>query len=207
MKAFFSKRVIAYLVDFFIISVLVSFVTMFIPADSNTKNLYKDLEQLNTDLSENKIESKEYYEKATEINYYISKDNVIVNLISIIIYILYFVIYQVYNNGQTLGKKLLKIRVKKSKDEVLTINTLLVRALILYGIGFNIINLILILLLKKNAFICINTILGYIQYAIIIIIIFMVIFRKDGRGLHDIISGTVVVNEEEIKWESYQNKR
>ena len=88
---------------------------------------------------------------------------------------------------------------KKSKDEVLTINTLLVRALILYGIGFNIINLILILLLKKNAFICINTILGYIQYAIIIIIIFMVIFRKDGRGLHDIISGTVVVNEEEIK--------
>ena len=45
MKAFFSKRVIAYLVDFFIISVLVSFVTMFIPVDSNTKNLYKDLEQ------------------------------------------------------------------------------------------------------------------------------------------------------------------
>ncbi|MGN1000482.1 MAG: RDD family protein [Bacilli bacterium] len=199
MKALFSRRVIAYLIDFFIISALVSLVTMFVPVDNSTESLYKDLEQLNTDLSENKIESKEYYEKVIEINYYISKDNVIVDLISIVIYILYFVVYQVYNNGQTLGKKLLKIKLKKSKDSVLTMDTLLIRSLILYGIGFNIINLILILFLKKDTFIGVNTILGYTQYAIIIIIIFMVIFRKDGRGLHDVISGTVVVNEEEIK--------
>ena len=76
-------------------------------------------------------------------------------------------------------------------------NNLLIRTLILHGIAVNLISLILILIINKSSFLYVNNVLNYLQYLVLVTILFMVILTKNGRGLHDVLSNTIVVNEEE----------
>lgn len=197
MPAQFNKRFFAYIIDIFIVLVIANLITMFIPISEKTQDYYKELQTAQKKIYDKEIDVKEYTDIVLEDNYNISKGTVLISLTSIIIYILYFVVYQVYNNGQTVGKKLMKIKVKSITDESLSINTMLFRALIIYGIAANIINLILILLLKKELYLSISNTISIIQSLIIIISVFMILFSKQKRGIHDIITKTEVVNKED----------
>lgn len=197
MPAQFNKRFFAYIIDIFIVLVIANLITMFIPISEKTQDYYKELQTTQKKMYDKEIDVKEYTDIVLEDNYNISKGTVLISLTSIIIYILYFVVYQVYNNGQTVGKKLMKIKVKSTTDESLSINTMLFRALIIYGIAANIINLILILLLKKELYLSISNTINIIQSLIVIISVFMILFSKQKRGIHDIITKTEVVNKED----------
>lgn len=197
MPAQFNKRFFAYIIDIFIVLVIANLITMFIPISEKTQDYYKELQTTQKKMYDKEIDVKEYTDIVLEDNYNISKGTVLISLTSIIIYILYFVVYQVYNNGQTVGKKLMKIKVKSTTDESLSINTMLFRALIIYGIAANIINLILILLLKKELYLSISNTISIIQSLIVIISVFMILFSKQKRGIHDIITKTEVVNKED----------
>lgn len=197
MSAQFNKRFFAYIIDIFIVLVIANLITMFIPISEKTQDYYKELQTTQKKMYDKEIDVKEYTDIVLEDNYNISKGTVLISLTSIIIYILYFVVYQVYNNGQTVGKKLMKIKVKSITDESLSINTMLFRALIIYGIAANIINLMLILLLKKELYLSISNTISIIQSLIVIISVFMILFSKQKRGIHDIITKTEVVNKED----------
>ena len=197
MPAQFNRRFFAYIIDIFIVLVIANLITMFIPISEKTQDYYKELQTTQKKMYDKEIDVKEYTDIVLEDNYNISKSTVLISLTSIIIYILYFVVYQVYNNGQTVGKKLMKIKVKSTTDESLSINTMLFRALIIYGIAANIINLILILLLKKELYLSISNTINIIQSLIVIISVFMILFSKQKRGIHDIITKTEVVNKED----------
>ena len=197
MPAQFNKRFFAYIIDIFIVLVIANLITMFIPISEKTQDYYKELQTTQKKMYDKEIDVKEYTDIVLEDNYNISKGTVLISLTSIIIYILYFVVYQVYNNGQTVGKKLMKIKVKSITDESLSINTMLFRALIIYGIAANIINLILILLLKKELYLSISNTISIIQSLIVIISVFMILFSKQKRGIHAIITKTEVVNKED----------
>ena len=197
MPAQFNKRYFAYIIDIFIVLVIANLITMFIPISEKTQDYYKELQTTQKKMYDKEIDVKEYTDIVLEDNYNISKGTVLISLTSIIIYILYFVVYQVYNNGQTVGKKLMKIKVKSITDESLSINTMLFRALIIYGIAANIINLMLILLLKKELYLSISNTISIIQSLIVIISVFMILFSKQKRGIHDIITKTEVVNKED----------
>lgn len=197
MPAQFNRRFFAYIIDIFIVLVIANLITMFIPISEKTQDYYKELQTTQKKMYDKEIDVKEYTDIVLEDNYNISKGTVLISLTSIIIYILYFVVYQVYNNGQTVGKKLMKIKVKSITDESLSINTMLFRALIIYGIAANIINLILILLLKKELYLSISNTISIIQSLIVIISVFMILFSKQKRGIHDIIIKTEVINKED----------
>ena len=50
-------------------------------------------------------------------------------------------------------------------------------------------------ILSVNTFIYIYTIVGYVEFFVIIVSFFMVTYKKDGKGLHDMIAGTNVIEE------------
>ena len=66
---------------------------------------------------------------------------------------------------------------------------------ILNNIIFRILNVSGVYFLNKNSFYIYSSVISYIESLIETIIIFMVILRKDNRGLHDMISGTKVIEE------------
>ena len=137
----------------------------------------------------------EYEDKIIELNYNLSKYRVISNGISIGGYLLYFTLLQYLLKGQTIGKKIMKIRIVANKDgKKLNIGNYLIRTLILNNIVFTAILMIGVSVLDASEFYTLSMVVSYLQLLVMSIIMLMVVLRKDFRGLHDIASGTKVIN-------------
>lgn len=194
MKASFFKRMGAIVIDYFIVLVIASLITMGFNTNKNN-DLNSQMNQLISDYQNEKITIDEYKDETYKLNYELQKENMTVNIVTITLYIGYFVVFATLNKGQTLGKKLLKIRVVNKNNDKPSIWNMLVRSLFIYNIISILFSTVAVNLLNINTFTYIYTTLGYIEYFVIIISFFMVIYKKDGRGLHDMIAGTNVIEE------------
>ena len=194
MKASFFKRMGAFVIDYFIVLVIVSLITMGFNTNKNN-DLNSQMNQLISDYQNEKITIDEYKDETYKLNYELQKENMTVNIVTITLYIGYFVVFATLNKGQTLGKKLLKIRVVNKNNDKPSIWNMLVRSLFIYNIISILFSTVAVNFLNINTFTYIYTTLGYIEYFVIIISFFMVIYKTDGRGLHDMMAGTNVIEE------------
>lgn len=126
-------------------------------------------------------------------NYYkeVNTHNILIILLNILYTSFYFIIYPYYHNGQTIGKKIFKIRVKMMGGRELTFKSLIIRSLIINGL-FYYLGLLLGLFINTNYFILIS-VFGLVQIILLVISLIMVMTRKDQRGLHDLLAGTRVM--------------
>lgn len=195
-KAFTFPRILAYLIDAIIIGTLISLVVMCLPTEKKVTELQKELTEVQQSYLNKNIEESEYIEKTKDISYKLDYQNVPATVISITLYVLYFVVLQKYNNGQTLGKKFMKIKIISNNESELTLNNYLYRTLLLNGLLINIINLCLVLFLDKNSYFFVSLSLQLLQIVLLLVTMFMVLFKQDGRGLHDMVANTKVVMED-----------
>lgn len=186
----FFKRILAYILDCIILFFAITIVNLFIPINSTATELSNKLTNLMNDYMEQNITTEEFNEEAKTINYQLAKETYISSIASIVVYILYFVVFQAYNNGQTLGKKLLKIQVVKKDESMVDINTLLIRSLIPYGILINFILVILILFANQGLYTNISNILNNVHTIVIFITLVMMMIKS--RGTHDYLAKTKV---------------
>lgn len=191
-NALFIKRLGALIIDVLLLSLIANLVSGIFINEKDTKKLCNEEIQLLNDYSNNVIDSETLFENANSINYESSKLLIPYTIIYLFLSILYFVMYQ-KQSEQTLGKKLLRIKIE-SEDDDLTMNQMVIRGLIINGILFNIIELSLLLFLPKALYLNAYSSIELVKYSLYIVIAFMVMFRKDRRGLHDIICHTKVVN-------------
>lgn len=200
MKATFMQRFLAYFIDIIILSIVISLFTM---SFSNSK-----LEQINNELSEattNLINAtngsdatalNELNEKITDLEYRYQKASVLPNSISLVIYIAYFIIFQFFYKGQTIGKKCLKIRVVNKEEKEPSLTTIFLRTFITQGILVTFLSLITIVLLPKDLYLGFYSVINVLSSIFIIVCALMVLYRKDRRGLHDMMAGSFVIKEE-----------
>lgn len=200
MKATFMQRFLAYFIDIIILSIVISLFTM---TFNNTK-----LEQINNELSEattNLINAtngsdatalNELNEKITDLEYRYQKASVLPNSISLVIYIAYFIIFQFFYKGQTIGKKCLKIRVVNKEEKEPSLTTIFLRTFITQGILVTFLSLITIVLLPKDLYLGFYSVINVLSSIFIIVCALMVLYRKDRRGLHDMMAGSFVIKEE-----------
>ena len=193
-KSNFGKRLVAYILDAIIVSLIFSVLTMFIKESNNLINLNNQLNTISENFINKTITMKEYFNQYSSIEYLVNKEMFLQNLFSLILMIGYFVILPYYYNGQTIGKKLMKIKIVK-EDDKLTINDLALRSLLANGIAMTFIELALIFLIKDTAYFIAISILSFIQFLLVITSIFMILYRKDKKALHDIVCKTLVVDE------------
>lgn len=197
-NAYFIKRLGALILDMIIVSIVVSMLTFFVNNNSNYEKLTKEYNDVMEQAMDKKTSPKEYKKllsKASDISYDLSKQTVVVSFVSLTMYILYFIVFQFYNKGQTIGKKLMKIKIESNDGKDLTMNQLAVRSLIINSILANLILLAVIILGSKDVYFVSSTTVSMIQYIIIFTTAIMILFRKDKRGLHDVITNTKVINE------------
>lgn len=190
MNKLFFKRIAAYLIDCFILFLLMLVVNLFLPVSGDVNDLNNQATNLMEELAEGKIDTREFGSKSASLNYDLTKATYISSIAGIVIYILYFVVYQAYNKGQTLGKKWLKLRVVKENDKQVDINTLLVRCLIPYGILVNFLLVVVILFVSKGMYINISNVLSNLHMAIIFVTLMFMMLKS--RGLHDYLARTKV---------------
>ena len=215
MKPVSYKRILAYLIDIFIVICIATILTMFIPVSKEYTNQMNELNAVLEDYSSGDISETEYLEKFNDISYIVNKESVQVSIVSVVLSTIYFVVLAYYMNGQTFGKKIMKIQVVSANSKKLTMNNYLIRSLIVDSILMNAISIIAILFLEKSSYLKVYDVTSTIFGAIYVVIFAMILFRQDGRGLHDLLANTKVIslndkkvlNEETIKEEKKETKK
>ena len=209
------RRIMAYFIDIILVVMVSTLITSNKYIDINYSkyqkvyNEYKtcsdEYESLLKDSEEEKLDEKEsdkldkYEEKLNNYSYRLSKLSFVPRFMGIILSLFYFVVLQFYFNGQTLGKKIMKLRVVSNDNKNINIFSFLIRSLIVNEIFISSLNLICILFLSKNAYFTYSKVIYFVTYFIEILIVFTIIFSKDNRGIHDILANTKVIDERKNK--------
>lgn len=193
MKASFIKRLGAFIIDTMILSVIFSLVT--IGFNSNNSDINKELTTILEQYENSEITIEEYSDKVTNLNYELQKSSIIVNTVNVILYVGYFIVFGYLNKGQTLGKKICKIMIVNKDNGRPSIWNMVVRSIFIYGISTLLFSVIFVNILNNKIFTYGYTIITYIEAIFMIICFFMVLYKKDGKGLHDIIAKTYVIEE------------
>lgn len=137
---------------------------------------------------------KEYQESYKKIYYIVEKNSISYFIIYLVTVLAYFVGFNKLTDGQTLGKKLMHLKIKNNKDENKSVSiwSYLIRACILYQPIYYIVKLIGILTLNRSNYYTVTSMVYNIQYYLEFLIVIMVMIRVDGRGPQDLLAGTRV---------------
>lgn len=193
MKASFFKRISAYIIDYIIIMLALVAIT----ASININYVVNDkINDLTNQYRSGDITIDEYSEKIIPLNYELSKRKLPANIATVVVFIGYYVVFAYFNKGQTFGKKICKIKVVNNDGDKPSIWNMLVRSLFIYGIITSLYSIITINFLSMNDFSYSVSVISIIECMFIVITVLMMLYKKDGRGLHDIIAKTNVIGEE-----------
>ena len=183
------KRFFAYLIDMLIIFIIICLIKQFLPV-----NKYEiELNNLNEVYFEQKIEINEYFNEVQTITHNIDKTNLGINIINTILIVVSFVIIPFISKGQTIGQKLLKIKIVK--DDI-KLEDYVGRAVIINGLGYMFFMFIILYLTNDNIYFILINLLGFFQILVVIINAFMVLYNKNKCGIADKFTNTRI---EEIK--------
>ncbi len=193
MRANLSKRVVAYLIDLIIVIVLIFLVGLVYNPDTSVLN--EKMSEVTLDYMDNDISFTEYMSETSSLYKQIDMTNIFLNIINVLIIIGYFVVFPYFNEGQTVGKRIQGIRVRNKANQPLSLFSLFIRNLIINGLVYMIAVIICALFVPDNLYFMVITILGIIQIFLCLISAIMVLYRKDRKGLHDLIACTWVARD------------
>lgn len=183
------KRIVAFAIDIVIVSLVLVILTSVFSIDpyydkyQSTYDEYSELVKKESDVSKDEL---------INLNYDLYKYRTVNNGLSIVILVLYFGVLQMVMKGQTLGKKMMNIKVVSNKDKNLHFGNYLVRCVILNNIIFLLSTIILVYVTSGKPFYYAVYIISLMESLLYMINIFFIVFKSDNRGIHDMIAGTKV---------------
>ena len=193
-KPFFFPRLVAYIIDTILVFALMLGVAFILPVNENHKKYMDEYKTIQAELMDGKIKKEEFTSRYKDIVYDLDYTNTLVSLSQTVVFILYFIVFQYYNKGQTVGKKLMGIKVISTKDKQLTLDQMAIHALIADSIIINLLLVASVLFIGREYYYYASLGLQLINYSVIIVALLMIIFRKDGKGLHDVLANTKVIS-------------
>lgn len=193
-NARFIQRFIAIIIDVVLVSLIAQIISIPFINDSNIQKLTDSRDEVLEKYNNKEIDIKTATVEYANITYEISKDQGVFVLVTVVLEMLYFMVYQFYTKGQTIGKKIMKIKVVSNKGE-LSMNDLVLRSLLIDFILFDFMEFVIITFVGDPiSSVGLQVICEGLGYLIIIISCLMVMYSKNRRGLHDLVADTSVVN-------------
>jgi len=194
MNAKFGRRLIAYLIDFIFIASILMILANFIPKSSNFDFLNQDMNALTEQAMNNEITFESYLREYTNYLREADKMNLLYNIISLIVIVIYYDIIPIFTKS-TLGKYIMKLRIER-KNKKLNFLNLFTRSIIDQGLLISLITIFMVQIVSNKTYLITIFIFGIIQILLVIISSFMILYRRDKRGLQDILSDSKIVKKE-----------
>lgn len=187
------KRIFTYFIDLFFVSLISSIIVMIpifkydpVKVEEQTNELYSSiLETGSADVDEDILVTRLYN---------LERSSTSLTAITTFVTFIYFGVAAFINNGRTLGKMIMKIKVVPIKGNKLNPGLFILRTLLITSIIPNLISVISIFYLSPNTWYNLTGIISQIQELFFLIILGFMIFRDDERGLHDLICQTKVID-------------
>ena len=195
-KVYFIQRLFAYMIDILLISLVSTLLISFIPVSDSYKLAAERLEKEYVDLIQN-TDTNDIMKKVNEIQedaYIVGKNQSLLQLIEVVLYVIYFGVIQFYLGGKSLGKKISKIKILGLDGKEISQNKMLVRTVLNYTLYISVIEVMIYYLAPSS--ICLYVLFPFSLISSIYNItnVLMMMFKKDGRGLTDIICKTKVIS-------------
>ena len=190
------KRIIAYILDIILVTLVATLISQVKTINPHLDKYMETYDEYRELIKETESPDTE---KIMEMNYDIYRYRTVNSAISIVCLVLYFGLYEYARNGRTLGQKAMRLKVvdKKTMERAGFINYA-IRIVVLNNIVFTIIAMALVYLLNAKAFYYSAYIISLLQSGILLVNVIMIVMRNDRRGLHDMLSNTIVVPEDEV---------
>ena len=186
------RRITAYVIDIFIVSVIVGLIL----SNSGMRvNNYDDdkIDKLINDYASEKINTEEYINKYSDILYDINQESFNDNIVYLVVSIGYFLIFQFLNGGASIGKRIMNIRIVNRKKKNVSFWQLLIRV----GLVNQIFSMLLLVIITKmlvgSSFLIGYGVVSMIRSLIIIMCIITLVFGKNNVSLHDKLSKSQVI--------------
>ena len=193
MKASFFKRLLAYVIDTIILTLIIGVLSN-VASNKQYEKASEEYMKLQESYMKQEITITEYQNDIKPLVYDMQNSSVTINIVSVLLSIAYFIVFQYLNRGQTIGKKLMRIKITENNKEP-SLKAMVIRTIIINSILTGILNIVLVYLLNKNTYYTGYQIVSYIELAFAFISALFIIYRKDKLGLHDIIAKTEVIEE------------
>lgn len=195
MKASFKQRCIAYIMDFlFLTSCLMILYSYVLKSDVVRKYEYKQ-DLVIESFMNHEISFNVFLDDYIEYSYQIDYNNSPKNILNLIFIVIYFIVVPLFRNGQTLGKSIMKIKIVDRKTGgKAKFSSLIIRALIINALMFNILTAIFISFMASKVYFIFVSILSIFQLLLVFVSSYMILYRRDKLSLEDILSGSKVIS-------------
>ncbi len=188
------KRIIAYIFDIFLVSIISS-LAFSLFTSSEKLNEYEDLYNESAEVLFNVGSGEVSEDTLIDLTYRMQLATKSSQIINIGLLIIYFGVFGYLKKGQTLGKKIMKIKVAPvGNKKELNPSLYMLRSVLVTNLIPKLIALIALLVCSKNTWYEITNITSNISSLLLFIMVGFMIFRDDERGLHDLICQTKVIS-------------
>lgn len=209
MNKYVYRRISAFLIDIFLVtfvSTIFSSISYVNPFIENYKVAYDEYREIYKSESESVLTNPtiknvvDYSNKMSKQIYKIDYSMLFNNIYYLVFSFLYFVLFAYFTNGQTLGKKLFKLRVVRQDGEKVKLSNLMLRTFlsgssIFMGVNIIVIIQLLLLMIPQNQVYFYAILFSSMISYVIEIIGLVLLFSKEHRSLDDIIGSTKVIDE------------
>lgn len=209
MNKYVYRRISAFLIDVFLVtfvSTVFSSISYVNPFIENYKVAYDEYREIYKSESESVLTNPtiknvvDYSNKMSKQIYKIDYSMLFNNIYYLVFSFLYFVLFAYFTNGQTLGKKLFKLKVVRQDGEKVKLSNLMLRTLlsgssIFMGVNIIVVIQLLFLMIPQNQVYFYAILFSSIISYVIEIIGLVLLFSKEHRSLDDIIGSTKVIDE------------
>lgn len=209
MNKYVYRRISAFLIDIFLvtfISTIFSSISYVNPFIGNYKVAYDEYREIYKSESESVLTNPtiknvvDYSNKMSKQIYKIDYSMLFNNIYYLVFSFLYFVLFAYFTNGQTLGKKLFKLKVVRQDGEKVKLSNLMLRTFlsgssIFMGVNIIVVIQLLLLMIPQNQVYFYAILFSSMISYVIEIIGLVLLFSKEHRSLDDIIGSTKVIDE------------
>ena len=209
MNKYVYRRISAFLIDIFLVtfvSTIFSSIPYVNPFIENYKSAYDEYREVYQEESENILKNPtiknviDYSNKMSKQIHKMDYSMLFNNIYYLVFSFLYFVLFAYFTGGQTLGKKMFKLKVvnydgSKVKLSNLMLRTLLSGSSIFMGVNIVVFIQLLFLMINQNQVYFYAVLFSSMFSYVIEIVEFALLFSKEHRSLDDIIGSTKVVDE------------
>ncbi len=207
MKNIIFRRIMAFFIDLFIVSVITSLlasIPFLNPGKQHYEESYNRILKVYEQYKNEELTIEEYETQFISVSYDLNRMNMNYVIINVVVMIGYFVIFQWQRKGKTIGKQLLKLQiVSVNEEKEVSIFSYLLRCIVLNNLIITLAQMIVILTYSKDNYYVIYNNLNLVGYIVLYLIIFFILIRTDKRGLHDFVAGTKVISL--LKETSHEN--
>lgn len=186
-----NRRLVAYLFDLILITVIASIIFIFIPVKKNNK-IGARMDTLVEQYANKEISGISYFMQMSALEKEKSDGEIVKISVNVVLLILYYIVVPLFNQASTLGMKVLHLKIE-CRGKKLSPLALFIRALVMDGLLSTFLLLFGIYVVKAKFYLSYVSILILLQLLALIVNYFMIKYSKNALGLSDILSRSKVI--------------